>query len=134
MTNLLAGSQRLVDTCEAYLEEDLLQQLPSTDMIQPRYEYILQVINHNSYHRRQIVTMSLALEIKYHRWTMKFFFGPVSIACSNDSKIYSMQVFDLTFRLPVYCIIKRNESAIACLLKVPGNLSPCLYLHCLLKK
>ena len=64
MTNLLAGSQRLVDTCEAYLEEDLLQQLPSTDMIQPRYEYILQVINHNSYHRGQIVTVSRCLGVR----------------------------------------------------------------------
>ena len=64
MTNLLAGSQRLVDTCKTYSEEDLLQQLPSTDMIQPRYEYILQVISHNSYHRGQIVTMSLGVRDK----------------------------------------------------------------------
>ena len=63
MTNLLAGSQRLVDTCKTYSEEDLLQQLPSTDMIQPRYEYVLQVINHNSYHRGQIVTMSRFLGV-----------------------------------------------------------------------
>lgn len=63
MNNLLEGSQRLVDTCEAYSEEDLLQQLSSTDMIQPRYEYILQLINHNSYHRGQIVTMSRCLGV-----------------------------------------------------------------------
>ena len=63
MNNLLAGSQRLLNTCDAYSEEDLLQQLSSTDMIQPRYEYILQVINHNSYHRGQIVTMSHCLGV-----------------------------------------------------------------------
>ena len=58
MNNLPAGSQQLLDTCEAYPEEGLLQQMSSTDMIQPRYEYVLQVINHNSYRRGQIVTMS----------------------------------------------------------------------------
>ena len=65
MDNLLAGSQRMLDTFEAYSEKDLLQQLSSTDMVQPRYEYILHMINHNSYHRGrgQIVTMSRCLGV-----------------------------------------------------------------------
>jgi uncharacterized damage-inducible protein DinB len=63
MNDLLTGSQQMVDTFRAYSEEELLKQLPSTDMVQSRYEYILHVINHNSYHRGQIVTMSRCLGV-----------------------------------------------------------------------
>ena len=63
MNNLLAGSKRMVDTFETYSEEELLQQLPSRDMVQSRYEYILHAINHNSYHRGQIVTISRCLGV-----------------------------------------------------------------------
>jgi uncharacterized damage-inducible protein DinB len=61
--NLLAGSQQILDKCESYSEDELVKQLPSTDMVQHRYEYILHVINHNSYHRGQIVTMSRCLGV-----------------------------------------------------------------------
>lgn len=60
---LLASSQQILEKCEAYTEEEFLKQLPSTDMVQSRYEYILHVINHNSYHRGQIVTISRSLGV-----------------------------------------------------------------------
>ncbi|HEY5750708.1 MAG TPA: DinB family protein [Chryseolinea sp.] len=54
---LLAGSQRMLDKFTTYTEEELSTQVPSQDMMQSRYDYILHAINHNSYHRGQIVTM-----------------------------------------------------------------------------
>jgi uncharacterized damage-inducible protein DinB len=61
--DLLTSSQQLIENCNAYSEEDLLKQIPSTDMIQSRYEFILHVVNHNTYHRGQIVTMSHCLGV-----------------------------------------------------------------------
>jgi uncharacterized damage-inducible protein DinB len=63
INNLLAGSQQMCDQFMGYDEVELLQQVHSTDMVQSRYEYILHMINHNSYHRGQIVTMSRCLDI-----------------------------------------------------------------------
>jgi len=60
---LMAGAQLMVDTFGAYTEEELLEQIPSTDMVQSRYEFILHVINHNSYHRGQIVAMCRQLGV-----------------------------------------------------------------------
>jgi uncharacterized damage-inducible protein DinB len=54
---LLTGSKLMLDTFGAYTEAALLEKVASTDMIQSRYEFILHMINHNSYHRGQIVTM-----------------------------------------------------------------------------
>ena len=54
---LLAGSQRMIETFTTYTEEELQQPVQSDNMIQSRYEFILHMINHNSYHRGQIVTM-----------------------------------------------------------------------------
>jgi uncharacterized damage-inducible protein DinB len=54
---LLAGSRLMLDTFGDYTEKELLEKVASTDMIQSRYEFILHTINHNSYHRGQIVTM-----------------------------------------------------------------------------
>jgi uncharacterized damage-inducible protein DinB len=54
---LLTGSRLMIDTFGAYTEEELLEKVTSTDMVQSRYEFILHMINHNSYHRGQIVTM-----------------------------------------------------------------------------
>jgi uncharacterized damage-inducible protein DinB len=54
---LLTGSRLMLDTFGAYTEKKLLEKVASTDMIQSRYEFILHMINHNSYHRGQIVTM-----------------------------------------------------------------------------
>ena len=54
---LLTGSRLMLDTFGAYTKKKLLEKIASTDMIQSRYEFILHMINHNSYHRGQIVTM-----------------------------------------------------------------------------
>lgn len=63
LAQLLAGSQMMIDTFSAYTEEELLEEVSSTDMVQSRYEFILHVVNHNSYHRGQIVTMCRQLGI-----------------------------------------------------------------------
>jgi uncharacterized damage-inducible protein DinB len=54
---LLTGSRLMLDTFGAYTGKELVEKVASTDMIQSRYEFILHMINHNSYHRGQIVTM-----------------------------------------------------------------------------
>jgi uncharacterized damage-inducible protein DinB len=64
INDLLAGSQQMLNKFMDYTEEELLNQVSSNDMIHSRYEYILHVINHNSYHRGQIVTMSRSLGVE----------------------------------------------------------------------
>jgi len=58
---LRAGSQRMLDKFTAYTGDELLTQVHSQDMMQSRYEFIVHAINHNAYHRGQIVTMSRCL-------------------------------------------------------------------------
>ena len=60
---LLRGSRLMLDAFGAYTEKELLEKVASTDMVQSRYEFILHVINHNSYHRGQIVTMCRQLDV-----------------------------------------------------------------------
>jgi len=55
---LLAGSQRMIETFTAYTEAELQQPVQSDNMKQSRYEFMLHMINHNSYHRGQIITIS----------------------------------------------------------------------------
>lgn len=62
--NLVAGSKRMLDIFDAYSEEELLQKLYKEDMAQRRYEFILHSLNHNTYHRGQIVTMSRCLGVR----------------------------------------------------------------------
>ncbi len=61
--DLLAGSRRMLDIFGAYPEEELTKKLYTKDMVQNRYEFILHAINHNTYHRGQIITMSRCLGI-----------------------------------------------------------------------
>jgi uncharacterized damage-inducible protein DinB len=56
--DLLASSQQMIDIFTAYTEEELQQPVQSDTMTQSRHEFILHMINHNSYHRGQIVTMA----------------------------------------------------------------------------
>jgi uncharacterized damage-inducible protein DinB len=56
-SQLQAVSRLMLDEFGGYTEEELLEKVASTDMVQSRYEFILHAINHNSYHRGQIVTM-----------------------------------------------------------------------------
>jgi len=55
---LLDSSQQMIDVFTAYTEEELQQPVQSDNMTRNRYEFILHMINHNSYHRGQIVTMA----------------------------------------------------------------------------
>jgi uncharacterized damage-inducible protein DinB len=63
LRNLPAGSKRMLDIFGAYPEEELTQKLFTGDMVQERYEFILHCLNHNTYHRGQIITMSRCLGI-----------------------------------------------------------------------
>ena len=63
MKELLTGSQQMIDTFEGYSDEELLRQVSNGATIQSRHDFILHAINHNSYHRGQIVTMSRCLGI-----------------------------------------------------------------------
>lgn len=60
---LLTGSQKMVDTFTAFSEQEMLESVASPVMTKSRHEFILHVINHNSYHRGQIVTIARILGI-----------------------------------------------------------------------
>ncbi len=64
MNELLAGSQQIRAKFISYTEEDLQKQVSNGATTQSRYHFILHVINHNSYHRGQIITMSRSLGIE----------------------------------------------------------------------
>ena len=64
MADLIHSSQLLVDNFSIFSEEQLIEIIRASDSTQSRYEYILHLINHGSYHRGQIVTMGRALRIK----------------------------------------------------------------------
>ena len=54
---LLAGSRLIIAAFTGYTETELLEDIESIDLTKPRYEFMLHAINHNTYHRGQIVTM-----------------------------------------------------------------------------
>ena len=64
INNLLAGSQQMLDTFTAYSNEDLLKLVSNKATTQARYGFILHAINHNTYHRGQIVTMLRQLGVE----------------------------------------------------------------------
>ena len=63
MNDLLELSQQLHYLFAAYSEEELFKQVSTGEMLQCRYDYILHMVNHNSYHRGQIITMSRELGV-----------------------------------------------------------------------
>ena len=63
VTDLQASSQQLVDDLSVLTEQQLTEIIQASDSTQSRYEYILHVVNHSSYHRGQVVTMCRALGI-----------------------------------------------------------------------
>lgn len=63
---LLADSKAMLNDFGAYTEEELLTKVSSPDAIQSRYEFILHAINHNSYHRGQIVTICRRLGVTHN--------------------------------------------------------------------
>lgn len=63
---LLDGSRLMVAVFAGYTDTELMEDIQSIDLTKPRYEFILQVINHNTYHRGQIVTMCRGLGATDH--------------------------------------------------------------------
>lgn len=64
MTDLVTSSQRLTDSLSVMNDQQLLERVKASDSNQSRYEYILHVVNHSSYHRGQIVSMARELGVK----------------------------------------------------------------------
>ena len=64
MSDLVTTSRDLVDAISKLSEQQLIEPIQASDSKQSRYEYILHVVNHGSYHRGQIVTMCRALGVK----------------------------------------------------------------------
>ena len=63
IADLMASSQQLVDSLSLLNEQQLTERIQVSDSTQSRYEYILHIVNHSSYHRGQVVTMCRALGI-----------------------------------------------------------------------
>ena len=60
---LAKSSQQFLTDLSILTEEQLTERIQVSDSAQSRYEYILHVVNHSSYHRGQIVTMCRALGV-----------------------------------------------------------------------
>jgi len=61
--DLLNSSQQLVNNLSLLDDEKLIERIEVTDSTQSRYEYILHLVNHGSYHRGQVVTIARALGV-----------------------------------------------------------------------
>jgi uncharacterized damage-inducible protein DinB len=64
ISDLIVSSQQLVNDLSILNEQQLIENIQASDSKQSRYEYILHMVNHGSYHRGQVVTMCRALSIK----------------------------------------------------------------------
>ncbi len=63
IADLVINSQQLVNDLSVLNEQQLIESIQVSDSTQSRYEYILHVVNHSSYHRGQVITMCRALGI-----------------------------------------------------------------------
>lgn len=63
MSDLIATSKQLLNDVCNLTEQQITEIIKASDSTQSRYEYILHVVNHSSYHRGQIVTMARALGV-----------------------------------------------------------------------
>lgn len=63
IAELVTSSHQFVDSFSILSEQQLLERIQASDSTQSRYEYILHVVNHGSYHRGQIVTLCRALGV-----------------------------------------------------------------------
>lgn len=63
IADLIVSSQQLINDLSILNEHQLIECIQVSDSTQSRYEYILHVVNHSSYHRGQVVTMCRALRI-----------------------------------------------------------------------
>ena len=64
IADLATSSQLLVNELSKFNEHQLLDRIRVSDSTQSRYEYILHLVNHGSYHRGQIVSMCRGLGIQ----------------------------------------------------------------------
>ncbi|MEI9919914.1 MAG: DinB family protein [Bacteroidota bacterium] len=64
MNELVKSSQLLIDSFTSFDERQLIEIIKSSDSTQSRYEFILHVVNHSTYHRGQVVSMSRRLGVK----------------------------------------------------------------------
>ena len=62
--DIITSSRQLINHLSSLTDEQLQERVQVSDSRQSRYEYILHVVNHGSYHRGQIVTMCRALGVK----------------------------------------------------------------------
>jgi uncharacterized damage-inducible protein DinB len=63
ISDLVVSSQQLIDDLSILHDDQLLEIVKASDSSQSRYEYILHLVNHGSYHRGQVITMCRALEV-----------------------------------------------------------------------
>lgn len=63
IADVITTSQHLLRDLEELTDHQLTETLQASDSRQSRYEYILHVVNHSSYHRGQIVILCRALGI-----------------------------------------------------------------------
>jgi uncharacterized damage-inducible protein DinB len=63
IADLVTGAQQLITSLSTWNEQQWIEPIQVSDSTQSRYEYILHLVNHTSYHRGQIVTMCRALGI-----------------------------------------------------------------------
>jgi uncharacterized damage-inducible protein DinB len=61
--DLVTTSKQLINDLSIFSEQQLMDRIQASDSKQSRYEYVLHVVNHSSYHRGQVVTMCRALGI-----------------------------------------------------------------------
>ena len=63
IADIVATSQQLIDVVSTFSEQQFIEPIQVSDGTQSRYEYILHVVNHSTYHRGQVVTMCRALGV-----------------------------------------------------------------------
>lgn len=63
IADLMTSSQQLIDSLSVLNDQQLTERIQVSDSTQSRYEYILHIVNHGSYHRGQVVTMCRAVGI-----------------------------------------------------------------------
>lgn len=63
MADVVTSAKDLERSISGMDEHQLTESIRASDSMQARYEYILHVVNHSSYHRGQVVTMCRALGV-----------------------------------------------------------------------
>lgn len=63
IAELNSSSQQLIESLTSLKEGQLAERIQVSDSRQSRYEYILHLVNHGSYHRGQVVTTCRALGV-----------------------------------------------------------------------